>query len=494
MVHLNMEHIKNIAKKLGLGEESLELYGNYKAKINTMPDGEPKAKLVLVTAVNPTPAGEGKTTTTIGLGDALNKLGKNVVIALREPSLGPIFGAKGGATGGGKAQVTPIDDINMHFTGDMHAITSANNLLCAVVENHIFHGNELGIERVVIRRCMDMNYRELRETFDITAASEVMATLCMATDADDLRVRLGRIVVAYDKSGTPLTAKQFKVVGAMMALLKDAIKPNLVQTLEQTPVIVHGGPFANIAHGCNSIIATKLAMQLGEYVITEAGFGADLGAEKFLNIKCRVANIAPSVIVIVATVRALKHSNTLVRHIKNMQSFGVPVVVAINKFADDTQEEILAIQKECSKLGVAAIISAVFKMGGDGGVDLAKAVLAVMPEQTPKLKYTYSLGDPHPIEAIVENIYGGDGIIVEPHARAVLDSFQKHGYGDLPICMAKTPSSFTDDPTVLGMPTGFKITVRDAHLSAGAGFLVIKTGKIMTMPGLAKIPNSESFE
>jgi len=502
-----MEQITKIASKLGISEEALELFGRHKAKVNPeVIKNVVKAKLILVTAVNPTPAGEGKTTTTIGLGDALNSLGKKCVIALREPSLGPIFGMKGGATGGGRAQVTPIDEINMHFTGDMHAITAANNLLCAVVDNHLFQGNELGIQHIVIRKCMDMNYRELRDAFDITAACEVMATLCLAKDEKDLRERLGKIVVAYDMSNAPLFAKQFKVVGAMAALLKDAIKPNLVQTLEGSPVFIHGGPFANIAHGCNSIIATKTAMQLGDYVATEAGFGADLGAEKFLNIKCRAAGLAPSAIVVVATVRALKFNGegdlakgipNLIRHIQSMQKFGPPVIVAINKFADDTDAELAMIVKECIKLAVPAVTSTVFANGGQGGVELANMVLAAVDSgKKVTLKHTYELADPitTKIEKIVKEVYGGDGVEYESDAKFIIDAFQKHGFGNLPICMAKTPASFTDDPKKLGAPTGFKITVRDVHLSNGAGFVVIKTGKIMTMPGLPKVPNSESFE
>ena len=531
--------IADIAATLGVEDEELEFYGRYKAKINDaflarMKDKK-NGKLILVTAINPTPAGEGKTTTTVGLGMAMKKIGKNAVIALREPSLGPVFGIKGGAAGGGYAQVVPMEDINLHFTGDFHAITSANNLLCAVLDNHIQQGNELGIDprRVLFTRVVDMNDRALRniliglggkingipreDHFMITVASEVMAILCLAEDIPDLKKRLGDILVAYTYDNKPVFCRDLKVAGAMTALLKDAIKPNLVQTLENTPALIHGGPFANIAHGCNSIRATKLAMKLSDYAITEAGFGADLGAEKFLNIKCRMAGLSPEAVVLVATARALKYNGgvkkedlkeenveALVRgavnleaHIDNLHKFGVPVVVAINRFATDTDAELSAIREICERKGADFALSEVFAKGGDGGIELAeKVVAACEKEKDFRLIYNDEDTIPEKIAAIAKELYGADGIQLEATAKKALADILaiNPDYAKLPVCMAKTQYSLSDDPTKLGRPTGFTLTVRDIRLSAGAGFIVVLTGAIMTMPGLGKTPSAYNID
>jgi len=531
--------IADIAASLGVKDEELELYGRYKAKINDvflnrMADKK-NGKLILVTAINPTPAGEGKTTTTVGLGMAMKKIGKNAVIALREPSLGPVFGIKGGAAGGGYAQVVPMEDINLHFTGDFHAITSANNLLCAVLDNHIQQGNELGIDprRVLFSRVMDMNDRALRniliglggkvngtpreDHFMITVASEIMAILCLAQDIPDLKKRLGDILVAYTYDGKPVFCRDLKVAGAMTALLKDAIKPNLVQTLENTPALIHGGPFANIAHGCNSIRATKLALKLSDYAITEAGFGADLGAEKFLDIKCRKAGLSPDAVVLVATVRALKYNGgvkkeelkeenveallrgavNLEAHIDNIQKFGVPVVVAINRFATDTDAELDAVRAICERKGADFALSEVFAKGGEGGVELAEKVVAACEKQK-NFRFLYSdeASITEKIETIAREIYGADGVQLESGARKALADILAvdPAYAKLPVCMAKTQYSLSDDPTKLGRPTGFTLTVRDIRLSAGAGFIVVLTGAIMTMPGLGKTPSAYSID
>ncbi|MCG0274619.1 MAG: formate--tetrahydrofolate ligase [Thermosediminibacteraceae bacterium] len=534
-----LEHIRDIAAKIGLTEDDIEYYGRYKAKVdyNIMKRLENKkdAKLILTTAINPTPAGEGKTTTTVGLGDALRRLGKNAMIALREPSLGPVFGVKGGAAGGGYAQVVPMEDINLHFTGDLHAIGAANNLLAAMVDNHIYQGNELGIDprRVVWKRCIDMNDRQLRfvvdglggkangvpreDGFDITVASEVMAIFCLATDLEDLKNRLSRIVVGYTYDGKPVTAGDLKAQGAMTALLKDAFKPNLVQTLEGTPAFVHGGPFANIAHGCNSIIATKMAMKLADYVVTEAGFGADLGAEKFLDIKCRFAGIRPDAVVIVATVRALKYNGgvpkdrlneenlealrkglpNLLKHVENItQKFGLPAVVAINRFPTDTQAELDLIKEECKALGVNAVLSEVWAKGGEGGIDLAKEVLRVIDEGKNNYKplYPLEMGIAEKIEIIAKEIYGADGVEFTAAAKRDIETIESIGYRNVPVCIAKTQYSLSDNPALLGRPTGFKITVRNVRISAGAGFAVALTGEIMTMPGLPKRPAAENID
>lgn len=526
-------HIKEIAAKIGLTEDDLEYYGKYKAKVdynllNTHPGSGKKAKLILCTAINPTPAGEGKTTTTVGVGDALTKLGKNCVLALREPSLGPVFGVKGGAAGGGYAQVVPMEDINLHFTGDFHAIGAANNLLAAMVDNHIYQGNELDIDtrRVVWRRCVDMNDRQLRNVvdgmggkahgvvredgFDITVASEIMAAFCLASSIDDLKARFARIVVAYSRSGEPVTAGQLGAQGAMTALLKDALKPNLVQTLEGTPSFVHGGPFANIAHGCNSVMATKMAMHFGDYVVTEAGFGADLGAEKFLDIKCRLADLKPDAVIIVATIKALKYNGgvpkadvgkenlealekglpNLLKHVENItQVFGLPAVVAINRFENDTDAELELVTRKCKELGVNVKMSEVWAKGGDGGIELAEEVIRLCEEPN-DFRFTYDVNAPikEKIEAIATKVYGADGVDFTPKAEKEIEELEKYGYGNLPICMAKTQYSLTDDQTKLGRPTGFRITIRQVTVSAGAGFVVVLTGEIMKMPGLPKVP------
>ncbi len=526
-----MKPITEIAADLGIRPEEIEPYGHYKAKLsdslfNRLAD-RPNGKLVLVTAINPTPAGEGKTTTTVGLGQAMKKIGKNAIIALREPSLGPVFGIKGGAAGGGYAQVVPMEDINLHFTGDMHAITAANNLLCAILDNHLQQGNELGIDprRVLFKRCMDMNDRALRNTivglggkangvpredgFQITVASEVMAILCLAADLQDLKERLGRILVAYTYDNKPVYAKDLKVNGAMATLLKDAIKPNLVQTLENTPALMHGGPFANIAHGCNSVRATKLALKLADYAITEAGFGSDLGAEKFMDIKCRYAGIAPSAIVVVATLRALKYNGgvpkadtakpnvealkaglcNLAAHVENMKKFGVPVVVAINHFLTDTDEEIEVLENYCRENDVEFALSDVFAKGGEGGMELAEKVVKACEKPANFAPiYDLSLSIKEKIETIAKTIYGADGVEYAPAASKAIAEIEKLGYGNLPVCMAKTQYSLSDDATKLGRPTGFKLNIREVKVSAGAGFVVALSGAIMTMPGLGKEP------
>ena len=532
-----MKHITEIAKTAGIDDRYIEQYGNYKAKIDLSLLKDSKnadGKLVLVTAITPTPAGEGKTTTTIGLADGLKKIGKNVVVALREPSLGPVFGVKGGAAGGGYAQVVPMEDINLHFTGDFHAIGAANNLLAAMLDNHIQQGNSLGIDvrKIVWKRCVDMNDRQLRfivdglggkangvpreDGFDITVASEIMAIFCLASSITDLKERLSKIVVAYTYDDKPVTAGDLKAVGAMTALLKDALKPNLVQTLEGTPAIVHGGPFANIAHGCNSVIATKMAMKLGDYCITEAGFGADLGAEKFLDIKCRMAGLKPSAVVVVATVRALKmHGGAaktdlatenldalekglpnLLRHVSNIVNvYKLPCVVAVNRFPTDTDAEVNLVIEKCKKLGVNTVLSTVWADGGNGGVELAKEVVS-LTEKDNDFEYSYSLDGSieDKITAIVRRIYGGDGIIVSPEASKEIQKLTALGYDKLPVCMAKTQYSFSDDATKLGEPTGFKVTVKNVKVSAGAGFIVVLTGNIMTMPGLPKVPAAENID
>ena len=528
-----MLKIKDIAKELGIDEEELIPYGHYKAKISQecidRLESKEDGKLILVTAINPTPAGEGKTTTSVGLAEGMYKIGKKAVLALREPSLGPVFGIKGGAAGGGYAQVVPMEDINLHFTGDMHAITSANNLLCALIDNHIQQGNALGIDprRIQIKRCLDMNDRALRnciiglggkvngvpreDHFQITVASEIMAILCLADDLVDLKARLSRILVAYTYDGKPVFASDVEAVGAMTALLKDAINPNLVQTLEGTPAFVHGGPFANIAHGCNSVLATRMAMHRCDYAVTEAGFGADLGAEKFLDIKCRAAGLHPAAVVLVATVRALKSHGgvtkpdlnkpnveavrkgaaNLERHIDNIKNgFGLPVCVAINAFPTDTPEEMAVIEEVCAKEGVKCALSEVFAKGGEGGKALAETVLSIMPEAPQPIQYTYDLGAslPDKIEAVAKKIYRADGVTYTPAAKKMLDDLAAMGYGELPVCIAKTQYSFSDNAKLTGAPTGFKMNVREVRLSAGAGFVVVICGSIMTMPGLPKHP------
>ncbi len=533
-----MDHITAIADKCGIDQRYVEQYGNYKAKIDLKllsdlaerPDG----KLVLVTAITPTPAGEGKTTTTVGLGDALRKIGKNSVIALREPSLGPVFGVKGGAAGGGYAQVVPMEDINLHFTGDFHAIGAANNLLAAMLDNHIYQGNALNIDPKTItwRRCVDMNDRQLRfvvdglggkvngtpreDGYDITVASEIMAVFCLAKDITDLKARLGRIIVAYTYDGAPVTAGDLKAAGAMAALLKDALKPNLVQTLEHTPAFVHGGPFANIAHGCNSIVATRLALKLGDYCVTEAGFGADLGAEKFLDIKCRMAGLKPDAVVIVATVRALKmHGGldkkelgtedlealkrglpNLLQHVENITKvYKLPAVVAVNRFPTDTEAELKLVEDECRKLGVNVALSEVWGKGGEGGVALAEEVVRLCREPN---DFTFSYDTDKPIveklEEISKKIYHADGVELTAGAKKQARQLTQLGFGNTPICMAKTQYSFSDDPKLLGAPKGFKITVRNLKVSAGAGFIVALTGDVMTMPGLPKVPAAEKID
>ena len=523
--------IAKVAEKLGLADEDLIPYGRYKAKINhkLIHSDRPDGKLILMTAISPTPAGEGKTTTSVGLADALNAMGKKTMLCLREPSLGPVFGVKGGAAGGGYAQVVPMEDINLHFTGDIHAIGTANNLLAAMIDNSIQQGNPLNIDprRIAWKRCMDMNDRQLRfivdglggkvngtpreDGFDITVASEIMAIFCLATDLADLKDRLSCIVCAYTYDGQPVTAGQIGAAGAMAALLKDAIDPNLVQTLENNPAIIHGGPFANIAHGCNSVTATKLSLKLADYVVTEAGFGADLGAEKFLDIKCRMADLHPSAVVLVATVRALKSHGgvakpdlnkpnveavrkgaaNLERHIDNIKNgFGLPVCVAINAFPTDTPEEMAVIEEVCAKAGVKCALSEVFAKGGEGGKALAETVLSIMPEEPQPIQYTYDLGAslPEKIEAVAKKIYRADGVTYTPAAKKMLDDLAAMGYGELPVCIAKTQYSFSDNAKLTGAPTGFKMNVREVRLSAGAGFVVVICGSIMTMPGLPKHP------
>ncbi|MBR6506736.1 MAG: formate--tetrahydrofolate ligase [Clostridia bacterium] len=534
---VKLRHINEIAEKAGIPEEYLELYGRNKAKIDLslLKDSSRKdGKLILVTAMTPTPAGEGKTTTTIGLADGLARIGKNVMVALREPSLGPVFGVKGGAAGGGWAQVVPMEDINLHFTGDFHAIGAANNLLAAMLDNHIYQGNALNIDprRITWHRCVDMNDRQLRfvtdglggrvngvpreDSYDITVASEIMAVLCLARDITDLKERISRIIVGYTYKDEPVTAGDLKAAGAMTALLKDALKPNLVQTLEGTPAIVHGGPFANIAHGCNSIIATKMAMKLGDYAVTEAGFGGDLGAEKFLDIKCRYAGLKPDAVVIVATVRALKmhggkaktELNTedlealgkglpnLLRHVSNIKNvYGLPAVVAVNRFPTDTDAEIDLVIEKCKELGVNTVLSTVWAEGGKGGMALAEEVVRLCEEENNfTFSYETELSIEEKIEAVAKKVYGGEGISVLPAAKKQIDRLTELGYGNLPICIAKTQYSFSDDPTKLGAPEGFKITVKNVRISAGAGFIVVLTGDIMTMPGLPKIPAAEKID
>ncbi len=531
-------HIREIGKKLGLSEDDLELYGKYKAKIDynllKTHKRDKKAKLILTTAINPTPAGEGKTTTTIGVADGLQKIGKNTIVTLREPSLGPVFGIKGGAAGGGYAQVIPMEDINLHFTGDFHAIGAANNLLAAMIDNHIHQGNKLNIDPRTItwRRCVDMNDRQLRnivcgmgrkvdgivreDGFDITVASEVMAAFCLANDISDLKEKLGNIIIGYTYENIPVRAKELNANGAMAALLKDALKPNLVQTLEGTPAIVHGGPFANIAHGCNSVIATKIGMNFADYVVTEGGFGADLGAEKFLDIKCRMADIKPDAVIIVVTVRALKYNGgvdkanlnetnlealeaglpNLLKHVENITGvFKLPAVVAINEFPTDTEEEINLIKEKCNDLGVNVVLSQVWAKGGEGGVELAKEVVRLCEEEN-NFEYAYPLESTikEKINAIATKIYGADGVDFTKEAEKEIANLEKLGYSNLPICMAKTQYSLTDDPSKLGRPTNFRITVRKINISAGAGFIVALTGDIMKMPGLPKLPAAERID
>lgn len=534
----HMLPITEVAAKLGIGEEDIELYGRYKAKLSMdlikRVQDKPDGKLILVTAITPTPAGEGKSTTTVGLAQGLAKIGQKVIVALREPSLGPCMGIKGGAAGGGYSQVVPMEDINLHFTGDFHAITSAHMLLAAMLDNHIQQGNALNIDprRIVWKRVVDMNDRELRnivvglggkahgvprqDGFDITVASEVMAILCLATGLHDLKERLSKIIVAYDYSGNPITAGMLKAQGAMAALLKDAVKPNLVQTLENVPAIIHGGPFANIAHGCNSVMATKTALKLADYTITEAGFGADLGAEKFFDIKCRYAGLKPDAVVLVATVRALKmHGGVpktelatpdveavkrgivnLEKHIENIKQYGLPLVVAINAFAQDTPEELEAIRSHCAAHGVNVALSEVFAKGGEGGIELAKEVVALATSGKADFKFLYGeeLSLKEKIETIAKKIYGAVGVNYSKEANNALKDFEKMGYGHLPVCMAKTQYSFSDDPALLGRPEGFEITIKNCRIAAGAGFVVVLTGDIMTMPGLPKVPAAEKID
>ncbi len=533
-----MQHINKIAEIAGIEDKYIEQYGKYKAKIDLslLKDSKNEdGKLILVTAITPTPAGEGKTTTTIGLADGLKRIGKNVTVALREPSLGPVFGVKGGAAGGGYAQVVPMEDINLHFTGDFHAIGAANNLLAAMLDNHITQGNALGIDvrRITWKRCVDMNDRQLRfivdgmggkangmpreDGFDITVASEIMAVLCLSGSIADLKERLSRIIVGYTFNDEPVTCGQLKAAGAMAALLKDALKPNLVQTLEGTPALVHGGPFANIAHGCNSVTATKLALKLGDYTVTEAGFGADLGAEKFLDIKCRMAGLTPSAVVVVATVRALKmHGGlaktelgtenltalengipNLLRHVSNIKNvYKLPCVVAVNRFPTDTDKEIDFIISKCRELGVNTVLSTVWAEGGKGGEALAREVVRLCDEEKGDFTFSYeddcSIEDK--IEAVVKKIYGGDGVIFMPNAKAQIAKLTQLGFDKCPVCIAKTQYSFSDDPTKLGAPTGFKVTVKNVKISAGAGFIVVLTGDILTMPGLPKSPAAERID
>ena len=532
-----MKPITEIAKTAGVDEKYIEQYGRYKAKVDyaLLNESDRKeGKLILVTAITPTPAGEGKTTTTIGLADGLKRIGKNVMVALREPSLGPVFGVKGGAAGGGYAQVVPMEDINLHFTGDFHAIGAANNLLAAMLDNHIHQGNALGIDtrRITWKRCVDMNDRQLRNVvdglggkvngvpredgFDITVASEIMAVFCLATSITDLKERLSRIIVGYSYDGKPVTAGDLKAVGAMTALLKDAIKPNLVQTLEGTPAFVHGGPFANIAHGCNSVIATRMAMRLGDYAVTEAGFGADLGAEKFLDIKCRYAGLKPSAVVMVATVRALKMHGGLVktelgtenlealekgvpnllRHVSNITNvYKLPCVVAVNRFPTDTDKEIEFIIDKCKDLGVNVVLSNVWAEGGKGGEDLAREVVSLCEKEN-DFSFSYELEGSieDKIEAIVKRVYGGNGISILPAAKKQIETLKELGFENLPICVAKTQYSFSDDPTKLGAPENFTVTIKNVKVSAGAGFIVVLTGDIMTMPGLPRVPAAEKID
>ncbi len=536
---VQMKPIEEVASSLGIKADDIELYGKNKAKINynilsEMADKQ-DGKLILVTAINPTPAGEGKTTTTVGLGDALKRLDKKVVIALREPSLGPVFGVKGGAAGGGYAQVVPMEDINLHFTGDFHAIGAANNLLAAMIDNHIHQGNSLNIDtrKIIWKRCVDMNDRQLRfivnglngkangvpreDGFDITVASEIMAILCLAKDITDLKDKLKNIVIGYTRDDKPVTAGQLKAEGAMAALLKDALKPNLVQTLEHTPAFVHGGPFANIAHGCNSLMATRMALKFGDYVVTEAGFGADLGAEKFLDIKCRMGQLVPSAVVIVATVRALKHHGgcpkdelnienlsalekgipNLLKHIENITvKFGLPAVVAINRFPNDTEAELKLVEDKCREYGVNVALSEVWAKGGEGGIALANEVLKLIDEGNNNFKFIYNdeLCLKEKIEAIAREVYGADGVDFTPAAAKELDRLKEYGFDRFPVCMAKTQYSLSDDPKKLGWPKNFKVTVRNVKVSAGAGFVVALTGEIMTMPGLPKVPAAEKID
>lgn len=535
---VEMQPITEVAKTAGIDDKYLEQYGKYKAKVDLKllndvkkPDG----KLVLVTAITPTPAGEGKTTTTIGLADGLRKIGKNVMAALREPSLGPVFGIKGGAAGGGYAQVVPMEDINLHFTGDFHAIGAANNLLAAMLDNHIQQGNSLGIDpkRITWKRCVDMNDRQLRfvvdglggkvngtpreDGFDITVASEIMAVFCLSSSISDLKARLSRIIVGYTYDDKPVTAGDLKAVGAMAALLKDALKPNLVQTLEHTPALVHGGPFANIAHGCNSVLATRLALKLGDYAVTEAGFGADLGAEKFLDIKCRMAGLTPSAVVIVATVRALKmHGGlaktelgsenlealekglpNLLRHVSNIKNvYGLPSVVAVNRFPTDTDAEVALVIEKCKELDVNVVLSDVWAKGGEGGKELAQEVVRLCEEEAPHFTFSYedNLSLEDKIKAVVTKVYGGIGINIMPNAKKELAKLTELGFGSMPVCIAKTQYSFSDNPALLGAPKGFTVTVKNVKVSAGAGFVVVLTGDIMTMPGLPKVPAAEKID
>ena len=534
----NMQPIQTVAEKLDITADELDLYGKYKAKltdelwerIKDRPDG----KLVLVTAINPTPAGEGKTTTTVGLGQAMDKIGEKAIIALREPSLGPCFGLKGGAAGGGYAQVVPMDDLNLHFTGDFHAITSANNLLAAMLDNHIQQGNKLNIDpkQIVWKRCVDMNDRVLRnitvglgrkvdgvtreDHFIITVASEIMAILCLADNMKDLKERLGRIIVAYTYEGKPVTAKEIKAVGAMAALLKDAIRPNMIQTLENTPALVHGGPFANIAHGCNSVRATKTALKLADYTITEAGFGADLGAEKFLDIKCRMADLKPDAVVLVATVRALKYNGgvkkedlseenldalkagivNLEKHIENIAKFGVPCVVTLNEFVTDSEAELAYVKEFCEARGCEFALSKVWEKGGEGGIELAQKVIDTIENKESNFHYLYEneLSIVEKIETIAKEIYGAGEVIIEPAAKQQIARIESLGFGSMPVCMAKNQYSLSDDKTILGRPEGFPIHIRDVYVSAGAGFVVAITGTIMTMPGLTKVPAAEGID
>lgn len=527
-----MKPIAEIAEGLGIDNEDIEPYGRFKAKLSEdlykkLNDKE-NGRLILVTAINPTPAGEGKTTVSVGLAQAMHKLGKNAVLALREPSLGPVFGIKGGAAGGGYSQVVPMEDINLHFTGDMHAITAANNLLCASIDNHLQQGNELGIDqrRILFKRCLDMNDRALRKIniglggkangipredgFQITVASEIMAILCLASDLDDLKKRMGNILVGYKYSGEPVYARELGVQGAMTALLKDALKPNLVQTLENTPALIHGGPFANIAHGCNSLRATKLALKLGDYCVTEAGFGSDLGAEKFFDIKCRFGGLKPDCVVLVATIRALKYNGGIPKnelqeentdalcrgivnlgvHIENMKKFGIPVVVAINRFYTDTENEIRIVEEFCRNEGVEVSMTEIFAKGGDGGKDLASKVIFTIENKSSDFKpiYDEKLSIKEKLDIIAREIYRADGVVYTADAEKALKEIEKLGYGNIPVCVAKTQYSLSDDPAKLGKPDGFKITVRDLKLSSGAGFIVALTGNILTMPGLPKYP------
>ena len=534
----DMRPIKEIAANFGIKEDDLELYGKYKTKLSDeylkSIEKNKDGKLILVTAINPTPAGEGKTTISIGLADALNRAGKKTMVALREPSLGPCFGVKGGAAGGGYAQVVPMEELNLHFTGDFHAITSANNLLAAMLDNHIQQGNALGIDtrQIVWKRCLDMNDRVLRNVvvglgakadgfvredhFVITVATEIMAILCLANDMDDLKDRLGRIIVAYNYAGEPVTAADLKAVGAMAALLKDAIKPNMIQTLEGTPALVHGGPFANIAHGCNSVRATKAALKMADYVVTEAGFGADLGAEKFMDIKCRKAGITPDAVVILATVKALKYNGgvkkdelaapnleavkkgivNLDKHIENLHAFGVPVVVTLNSFLTDTEEEYEFIKKHCEDMGCEFALARVWAEGGKGGEELAAKVIRTIENKKSELKFTYELDAPlkDKIEAIATKIYGAGSVTYSAEASRMLKKIEKMGYGNLPVCMAKNQYSLSDDPNALGRPEGFNVNIREVYVSAGAGFVVAITGTVMTMPGLPKVPAAENID